>query len=89
MGYGTKEYVSGTESKRIKSLLIWILGEMMENERIIIYEGGAMFVPKCKCGRYVKADKSIETNDIAGLKDQQNATCKKCGRTKMNFIGFY
>ncbi len=62
---------------------------MMEKERLITYEGGATFVPKCGCGMYVKADKTIETNYITGLKDKPNATCKKCGRTKMNFIGFY
>jgi len=62
----------------------------MEEERIITYEGGATFIPKCdKCGRYVKADEIIEVNDIVGLKNQPNATCKKCGRVKMNFIGFY
>jgi hypothetical protein len=61
----------------------------MEKERLVTYEGGAMFISKCKCGRYVKADKTIETNDMVGLKEQPNATCKKCGRVKMNFIGFY
>lgn len=59
-----------------------------ENTRRVTYEGGATFVPVCeKCGRYVKADDSVFTNDY-GLKDQPNATCKKCGRTKMLFEGF-
>jgi len=53
------------------------------------YEGGATFVPVCGgCGRYVKADDTIEVNEITGLVDQPNATCTKCGRTKMLFEGF-
>ncbi len=54
-----------------------------------MYEGGAQFVPVCKkCGRYVKSDKSIFIDEENGLKDQPNATCTKCGRTKMIFEGF-
>ena len=60
-----------------------------ENTRRIEYEGGATFVPVCsKCGRFVKADNTIFVNDISGLIDQPNATCSKCGRTKMLFEGF-
>ena len=60
-----------------------------ENMRRVSYDGGAVFVPVCeKCGRFVKADNQIEINSN-GLKDQPNATCKKCGRTKMIFEGFY
>lgn len=60
-----------------------------ENMRRICYEGGATFIPVCeKCGRFVKADKTIFTNEIDGLKDQPNGTCMKCGRTKMIFEGF-
>ena len=59
-----------------------------ENTRRIQYEGGAAFVPKCEtCGRFVKPDETITSNDL-GLKDQFNATCSKCGRTKMIFEGF-
>ena len=61
-----------------------------ENMRRINYEGGAIFVPVCaKCGRFVKADKTIFVNDETGLKKQPNATCKKCGRTEMIFEGFF
>ena len=59
-----------------------------ENTRRVQYESGATFVPKCeKCGRFVKPDKSVWTGD-AGLKDQPNATCSRCGRIKMIFEGF-
>ena len=35
-----------------------------ENTRRICYTGGATFVPVCStCGRYVKADTTIKTND--------------------------
>ena len=60
-----------------------------ENMRRIQYGEGATFVPVCeKCGRFVKADKSIFINYEDGLKDCPNATCRKCGRTKMIFEGF-
>jgi len=53
------------------------------------YEGGAQFIPVCEtCGRYVKADDTIKVNEITGLSPEPNATCKKCGRTKMIFEGF-
>ena len=49
------------------------------------YEGTAYFLPVCeKCGRYVKMDKSIQWNELYGVKEQPNATCSKCGRV---FIG--
>lgn len=59
-------------------------------EPIIQYETGATFVRKCsKCNRFVKADESIVTNRwTGGLKKQPNATCKKCGRVEMVFLGF-
>lgn len=61
-----------------------------ENVRRIVYEGGATFVPVCeKCGRFVKADKTIEVSEMNGLKKQPNSTCKKCGRVEMLFEGFY
>jgi hypothetical protein len=57
--------------------------------RRVGYEGGAVFVPVCEtCGRFVKADKSILTNDSVGLSPGPNATCSKCGRTRMLFEGF-
>lgn len=58
------------------------------NEAYIQYEGGATFVRRCeKCKRFVKPDDAIWINEY-GLKDEPNATCKKCGRTKMIFLGF-
>lgn len=60
-----------------------------ENTRRVTYGEGATFVPVCEnCGRFVKADNEIYINDSTGLKDQPNATCSKCGRTKMLFEGF-
>lgn len=56
----------------------------------IAYEGGANFVRVCEnCGRFVKADGIIRVHEDYGLKDEPNATCSKCGRTKMLFEGFY
>jgi len=57
--------------------------------RRVVYSCGALFVPVCeKCGRYVKADNIIRYTDWAGLADEPNATCSKCGRTRMLFEGF-
>ena len=59
-----------------------------ENTRRVLYSCGAQFVPVCrKCGRYVKPDDTIQYNDY-GVRNQPNATCSKCGRTKMLFEGF-
>jgi len=61
-----------------------------ENTRRIRFENGAVFIPVCeKCGRFVKAKGFIRVNEIEGLKDEPNATCSKCGETKMIFEGFY
>jgi hypothetical protein len=55
-----------------------------EGFRRIVYDGGATFVPVCpECGRFVKADKT--TTDLK----LPNATCKKHGRVKMIFEGYY
>jgi hypothetical protein len=62
---------------------------MSDSERMISYEGGAVFVPKCpKCGRYVKADPTVMCSEDAGLKRQPNGTCSQCGRVEMPFCGF-
>lgn len=59
------------------------------NERYMQYEGGATFVRRCVlCFRFVKPDNTVKVNDAVGLIDEQNATCSKCGRTKMLFVGF-
>lgn len=57
------------------------------NEPWLQYEGedGATFVRRCeKCYRFVKADEEVFVND----REKDNATCSKCGRTKMIFIGY-
>ena len=59
-----------------------------ENTRRIQYENGATFVPKCvTCGRFVKPDETVQSND-SGLRNVCNATCQRCGRTNMYFEGF-
>lgn len=56
-----------------------------QNEPYLQYEEGATFVRRCeKCMRFVKADESVFVND----REKENATCSKCGRTKMLFIGY-
>lgn len=56
--------------------------------RRVQYEFGATFVPVCEtCGRYVTPDETIRTNE-GGLHPGSNATCAKCGRTRMRFEGF-
>lgn len=60
-----------------------------EGVRRVIYGGGATFVPVCEnCGRFVKEDENITLNGFDELVNQLNATCSKCGRTKMLFEGF-
>lgn len=60
-----------------------------ENDRRIVYGGSATFIPRCEqCMRFVKPDNTIEVSEGEGLKDQPNATCRKCGRVKMIFEGF-
>lgn len=57
--------------------------------RVIYGPEGATFVPVCeKCGRFVRANKTIRYNEINGLKNEPNALCAKCGKTKMLFEGF-
>jgi hypothetical protein len=58
-----------------------------ENTRRLVYgdEDNATFIPVCeKCGRFVKADEIVFIND----RKKDNATCSKCGRTKMLFEGY-
>ena len=59
-----------------------------EGVRRVVYGEGATFVPVCpKCGRFVKADDSVETRGWQ-LVFQPNATCSKCGRVEMPFEGY-
>ncbi len=58
--------------------------------RRVTYEDGATFIPVCEnCKRFVKADAEIFVNGFDELKDQPNATCKHCGRIKMEFEGYF
>ena len=64
---------------------------MYSEDRTICYGeddemGIAVYVPKCsRCGRYVKADARVRP-----LREKDdNATCSKCGRTRMWFQGFF
>lgn len=59
-----------------------------EGDRILQYDNGASFIPRCEiCNRFVKADETIKGNDH-GIADEPNATCKKHGRIKMIFVGY-
>lgn len=50
--------------------------------------GGAAFERSCPaCGRLVRADKSI-VFDGRGQPKEPNATCKRCGRVAMPFLGY-
>jgi len=66
-----------------------------ENMRRVIYPdksgyyGDAIFIPVCpKCGRFVKANKTIRVSE-AGLKKEPNGKCSKCGDIEMPFEGFF
>jgi hypothetical protein len=63
----------------------------MSELRLVSYEDcGATFAPTCPvCGRFVKADATILANADGYYKEQPNATCKKCGRVEMPFVGYY
>ena len=51
------------------------------------YEG-ATFVPVCEtCHRFVKADAEIRFRE-GTIASDPNATCSRCGRTRMHFEGF-
>lgn len=54
------------------------------------HEGDPWFVPVCvKCGRFVKKDEHVCTSGDGQLSPEPNATCSKCGRTHMIFMGFF
>lgn len=55
----------------------------------IVYDEGATFVPVCeKCGRYVKAPKTVLVNGLGEVKEP-DINCSKCGKSKMIFEGYY
>ena len=65
-----------------------------ESFRRVVYGDGdddcgqMLFIPVCeKCGRFVKADATV-TGRGDGAIIGHNATCKKCGRTRMLFEGW-
>lgn len=62
-----------------------------ENVCRVVYDfkgnGELVFVPVCeKCGRFVKADETMSMKKHYDKKP--NATCSKCGRTRMLCEGF-
>lgn len=58
----------------------------------------AMFERRCpKCGRLVKADETSNVSEAAGMslflpqkkkEPPANATCSRCGRVRMTFLGW-
>lgn len=75
-------------------MLIVVSDNVYENLRRVSYDCGehgmAVFVPVCRiCGRYVKANMTILSNELVGLRDEPNAKCSKCGDIKMFFEGFF
>ena len=62
---------------------------MTEGRQLIVYgDEGATFERSCpKCGRLVKADAEIVFRGD-GQPQGETATCAKCGRVKMPFVGY-
>ena len=60
-----------------------------ENIKYVIYgDTGATFIPVCqKCGRFVKAPKSVLGNFDGAVKEP-DIQCSKCGTSKMIFVGY-
>ena len=53
------------------------------------YKGGICFRRACpSCGRIVKADDGVMVNGLEEVSDAANATCSKCGRVTMDFLGY-
>ena len=56
---------------------------------LIAFGDGMTFVRRCEtCNRFVKPCKRVKV-DGQGQPRGNNATCRKCGRTRMLFIGYY
>ncbi|MCL2832106.1 MAG: hypothetical protein FWD78_02955 [Treponema sp.] len=63
---------------------------MKENTPTVRFESGLVLIRQCPhCGRFIKIDDQIWENDVTGLKDAPNATCKKCGRVKAYDLGYF
>jgi hypothetical protein len=61
----------------------------MNESPIITFGDGMTFERRCsKCNRFVKAAKRVTTG-ADGQPVGNNATCRRCGRTRMLFIGYY
>lgn len=55
----------------------------------VVFGDGLTFVRVCpKCGRFVKADDKVYTNETAGVKREPNATCNIHGRVEMPCEGW-
>lgn len=50
--------------------------------------GTAYFIPRCRCGRFVKADEQLAVNGLGEIR-KPNATCKVHGRIDMPFEGWF
>ena len=50
--------------------------------------GTAYLIPRCHCGRFVKADDKFFVNGFGKLKEP-NGTCKEHGRIAMPFEGWF
>jgi ribosomal protein S27AE len=62
----------------------------MTEAPLITYGDGPTFERTCpKCGRFVKADKTIKVNGFDEVVKKKNATCKRCGRVEMILIGYF
>jgi ribosomal protein S27AE len=61
-----------------------------EGTPLITYgDDGAAFSRACpSCGRFVKPDGEIRFNEETGPKQERNATCSRCGRVEMDFVGY-
>lgn len=64
------------------------MNEYEDDRAWLEFESGETFVRHCvTCGRFVKANEVVRTGE-AGLHPEPNAICKKCGPTRMIFMGF-
>jgi uncharacterized protein with PIN domain len=64
-------------------------GSDVNESPLITFGDGMTFERRCeKCNRFVKPFKRVKV-DGQGQPKGNNATCRKCGRTRMLFIGYY
>ena len=66
--------------------------EYAETRRVVFEtdHGELYFLPVCPiCSRYVKMDNIIKVNGMGRLSGECNATCKKCGRIRLESEGYY